>query len=62
MGFSQSFLGITPQILCWASLIVTVVGLVVAFYYTNITAFAKNLRNGKKKPASGVVGRPANTK
>jgi hypothetical protein len=48
---------ITPQFLCWSSLIVTVVALVASFYFTNITAFAKRLRNGRKKPTSGVVGR-----
>jgi hypothetical protein len=61
MGFSQSFLGITPQILCWVSLLATVVGLGVAFYFTNITAFAKKLRGGKKQPTGGVVGREART-
>jgi hypothetical protein len=59
MGFSQSIGPLTPQILCWISLVVTVVALVVGFYFTNITAFAKKLRDGKKKPTSGVVGRGA---
>jgi hypothetical protein len=54
---SQAIGPITPQLLCWSSLIVTVVALVTSFYFTNITAFAKRLRDGRKKPASGVVGR-----
>ncbi len=56
---TQSVGPITPAIMCWASLIITVTALVVGFYFTNITAFAKRLRNGKKKPTSGVVGRGA---
>jgi hypothetical protein len=58
MSFTQSIGALTPQLLCWSSLIVTVVALAVGFYFTNITAFAKRLRDGSKKPTSGVVGRP----
>lgn len=53
---TQSIGPFTPLIVCWASLLVTVVGLVVAFFFTNITAFARKLRNGRKQPASGAVG------
>jgi hypothetical protein len=56
-GMTESIGPITPALLCWASLIVTVTALVVSFYFTNITAFAKRLRDGRKKPTSGVVGR-----
>lgn len=44
----------SPLIVCWTSLIVTVVGLVVAFFFTNITAFARRLRGGRRKPAAGA--------
>lgn len=44
---------ITPLLLCWACLILTVVGLIVASTWTNITAFARRIRNGRK-PASGT--------
>lgn len=54
---TQAIGPITPQFLCWSSLVVTVVALVATFYFTNITAFAKKLRNGRRKPTSGVVGR-----
>lgn len=46
----------SPLIVCWTSLLVTVVGLVVGFFYTNITAFARSLRDGSKKPAAGAEG------
>jgi uncharacterized membrane protein YhaH (DUF805 family) len=45
---------LSPLIVCWTSLLVTVVGLVVAFFFTNITAFARRLRDGGKKPAAGA--------
>lgn len=45
----------TPMLVCWASLIVTVVGLLVGFFYTNITAFARRLRNGRREVALGAV-------
>jgi hypothetical protein len=61
MGFTQSFLGLTPQIWCWVSLLATVVGLGVGFYFTNITAFARRIAGGQKKPTGGVVGREART-
>lgn len=43
----------TPLLVCWISLIGTVVGLVVSFYFTNITAFARRLRGGGRKPTVG---------
>jgi hypothetical protein len=48
---------ISPALFCWSSLVVTVAGLGAAFYFTNITAFAKKLRD-RKEPTSGAgVGR-----
>ncbi len=55
---SQMIGPLTPQIVCWASLVFTVAGLVIGFYYTNITAFARRLRNGTKQPTGGFIGRP----
>lgn len=54
---TQAIGPITPQFLCWSSLIITVVALLVSFYYSNITAFAQRMRDGKVKPTGGVVGR-----
>lgn len=54
---TQAIGPITPQFFCWSTLVVTVAVLVTSFYFTNITAFAKRLRDGRKKPTSGVVGR-----
>ena len=43
----------TPLLVCWASLILTVVGLLVTFFWTNITAFARRVR-GRREPAAGA--------
>lgn len=53
MELTQAFAGITPAFLCWTSLIVTVLGLIVAGYYTNITAFSSRRRDGTRKPTGG---------
>jgi hypothetical protein len=45
----------TPMLVCWASLIITVLGLLVGFFYTNITAFARRLRDGRTKAALGAA-------
>ncbi len=59
MELTQAIGPITPNFLCWTSLVVTVVALVVSFYFTNITAYAAKLRGGKRKPTSGsAIGRP----
>ncbi|NJM08640.1 hypothetical protein HC891_24300 [Candidatus Gracilibacteria bacterium] len=44
---------LTPALVCWASLILTVVGLLVGFFYTNITAFARRLRTGRREATLG---------
>lgn len=50
---------ITPNFLCWTSLVVTVVALGASFYFTNITAFARRLRGNRRQPTSGSgIGRP----
>jgi hypothetical protein len=46
---------LTPALLCWASLIITVLALLIGFFYTNLTAFARRLRDGRREPASGTV-------
>lgn len=53
---TQLVLGITPQFLCWISLMSVIIGLVVGGFYTNITAFARQLRRGRK-PTGGYVER-----
>lgn len=56
MGSSQMVGPLTPMIVCWTALLVTVVGLGVSFFFTNITAFARQLRDGYRKPAAGAPG------
>ncbi|RRR65435.1 MAG: hypothetical protein EI684_23140 [Candidatus Viridilinea halotolerans] len=46
-----------PALVCWASLIVTVLGLCLTFFWTNITAFARNTRKGRLPTAGSVVKR-----
>jgi uncharacterized membrane protein YhaH (DUF805 family) len=46
---------LTPVLLCWASLIITVLALLIGFFYSNITAFARRLRDGRRSPAAGSV-------
>ncbi len=53
---TQAVLGITPRFLCWISLISVIVGLIVGGFFTNITAFARQLRRGRK-PTGGYVER-----
>lgn len=53
--FTEMIGPFTPLIVCWASLLLTVVGLVVAFFFTNITAFARRLRTGRKPTAGSEV-------
>ncbi|NJK82015.1 MAG: hypothetical protein HC893_04005 [Chloroflexaceae bacterium] len=63
MELTQAIGPITPNFLCWTSLIVTVVALVTSFYFTNITAFAERLRGARRKPTSGsAIGRPIKSK
>lgn len=33
-----------PMLICWSTLIVTVIGLLVGFYFTNIDAFPRRRR------------------
>jgi hypothetical protein len=43
----------TPALVCWASLILTVLGLALTFLWTNITAYARRSRNGQRLPTAG---------
>jgi hypothetical protein len=43
----------TPALVCWASLILTVLGLALTFLWTNITAYARRSRNGQRVPTAG---------
>ena len=56
LGEATQMIGpIAPALLCWACLILTVLGLALTFYWTNITAFARSLRGGQRKPTAGSV-------
>lgn len=48
MNLTQMVGPIVPTVLCWAVLLLTVTSLLVSFYFTNITAFARNTREGRK--------------
>ena len=43
----------TPALVCWASLILTVLGLALTFLWTNVTAYARRNRNGQRVPTAG---------
>lgn len=51
--FTEMVGPITPLVLCWACLILTVGGLIVASTWMNITAFARRTREGRK-PTGGA--------
>lgn len=44
----------TPALVCWASLILTVLGLALTFLWTNVTAFARRTRQGRKAAAGSM--------
>lgn len=44
---------LAPALLCWASLILTVLGLGLTFLWTNVTAYARRNRLGKRVPTAG---------
>ncbi|MBP1464803.1 hypothetical protein EYB53_003675 [Candidatus Chloroploca sp. M-50] len=56
LGEATQMIGpITPALMCWASLIITVLALGLTFFWTNITAFARRARNGQRVPTAGSV-------
>lgn len=56
LGEATEMIGpLTPALLCWACLILTVLALALTFLWTNITAFARRLRGGQRKPAAGTM-------
>ncbi|WP_129670671.1 hypothetical protein [Candidatus Chloroploca sp. Khr17] len=56
LGEATQMIGpITPALMCWASLIITVLALGLTFFWTNITAFARRERNGQRVPTAGSV-------
>lgn len=61
LGEATQMIGpIAPALLCWACLILTVLGLALTFFWTNLTAFARNLRGGGRRPTAGSTpGRKA---
>ncbi|GAB4423464.1 MAG: hypothetical protein OHK0015_01120 [Chloroflexi bacterium OHK40] len=58
LGEATQMIGpIAPALLCWACLIITVVALALTFLWTNVTAFARRLRDGRRQPAAGTMPR-----
>lgn len=54
LGEATQMVGpIAPALLCWASLIITVLALGLFFLWTNLTAFARRRRDGKRQPTAG---------
>jgi hypothetical protein len=46
---------LAPALVCWASLIVTVLALGLTFLWTNVTAYARRMSGGKRVPAAGSM-------
>lgn len=42
-----------PVLLCWICLITTVVALALTFLWTNVTAYARRRRDGRREPTAG---------
>jgi hypothetical protein len=56
LGEATQMIGpFAPALLCWACLILTVLGLALTFLWTNITAFARRTRGSERKPAAGSM-------
>ena len=55
LGEATQMIGpFAPALVCWASLIITVLALGLTFLWTNVTAYARRLRDGKREPAAGT--------
>lgn len=62
LGEATQMVGpIAPALLCWASLIITIVALGLTFFWTNVTAYARRRRDGKRVPAVGTVSNTTDT-
>jgi hypothetical protein len=56
IGEATQMIGpLAPALLCWACLILTVLGLALTFFWTNLTAFARRVRGGGRKPTAGSM-------
>lgn len=56
LGEATQMIGpFAPALLCWACLIITVTALALTFLWTNITAFARTVRGGQRKPTAGSM-------
>ncbi|NJN15740.1 MAG: hypothetical protein HC822_05375 [Oscillochloris sp.] len=56
LGEATQMIGpFAPALICWASLIITVLALALTFLWTNVTAFARRTGRGQRKPASGSM-------
>ncbi len=56
LGEATEMIGpFSPALVCWASLVLTVLALGLTFFWTNITAFARRTRQGQRKATAGSV-------
>jgi len=53
---------LSPALVCWACLIITVLALGLTFLWTNITAYARRLPNGQRKPTVGSMPEKSTTR
>lgn len=56
LGEATQMIGpFSPALVCWASLVLTVLALGLTFFWTNITAFARRTRRGQRKATAGSM-------
>jgi hypothetical protein len=46
---------LAPALVCWASLIVTVLALGLTFLWTNVASYARRVSGGKRVPTAGSM-------
>lgn len=56
LGEATEMIGpFSPALVCWASLVLTVLSLGLMFFWTNLTAFARRSRQGQRKATAGSM-------
>jgi hypothetical protein len=56
LGEATEMIGpFSPALVCWASLVLTVLALGLTFFWTNLTAFARRTRQGQRKATAGSM-------
>ncbi len=54
LGEATQMIGpFAPALVCWASLILTVLALALTFLWTNTTAYARRKSDGQREPTAG---------